>query len=99
MDKYKSYLWQEVPSHNYWRIQTTDPVIINKLKKRQTAELVGECFNHPMVIYRLQYYSPQKAKKSFERLTNQKIKKSSEKGIFFAETYPILTKTNLDEVS
>ena len=98
MDKYMSYLWREVSYDNYWRIQTTDPNVKRKLSRRNTATLVGECFNHPMVIYRLQYYTPQKAKQSFQRLTGQKIKKDSEDGVFYAETYPILTNKNIPEV-
>lgn len=98
MAKYISYLWRELSYDNYWRIQTNDPNVKRKLNRRNTAKLVGECFNHPMVIYRLQYYTPQKAKQSFQRLTNQKIKKSSEDGVFYAETYPILTNKNKDEV-
>jgi hypothetical protein len=98
MDRYMSYLWREVSYDNYWRIQTTDPTVKRKLNRRNTATLVGECFNHPMVIYRLQYYTPQKAKQSFQRLTGQKIKKDSEDGVFYAETYPILTNKNIPEV-
>ena len=98
MDKYCSYLWREVSYNNYWRIQTTDPNVKRKLSRRNTATLAGECFNHPMVIYRLQYYTPQKAKQSFQRLTGQKIKKDSDDGVFYAKTYPILTKKNIPEV-
>jgi len=98
MVKYMSYLWREVSYDNWWRIQTTDPAVKRKLNRRNTATLVGECFNHPMVIYRLQYYTPQKAKQSFQRMTGQKIKKDSEGGVFYAETYPILTNKNIPEV-
>ena len=91
MVKYISYLWRDLPSDNCWRIQTTDPNIKSKLRRRNSAMLVGECINHPMVIYKLQYYSPQKAKKSFQRLTRQNIKKDPVEDIFYAETYPILT--------
>ena len=98
MDKYISYLWREVSYDNYWRIQTTDPIVKRKLSRRKTAKLVVECFNHPMVIYKLQYYSPQKAKLSFQRLIGQKIKKDCEDGVFYAETYPILTNNNIPEV-
>ena len=92
MAKYISYLWREIANDNIWRIQTPDPEIKRKLNRRKSAILVGVCFNHPMVIYRLQYYTPQKAKQSFQRLTGQKIKKDSDDGVFYAETYPILTK-------
>ena len=98
MVKYISYLWREVPSDNCWRIQTTDPLVKRKLNRRNKTKLVGECSNHPMVIYRIQYYSPQKAKQSFQRLTGQKIKKDSEYGVFYAENYPILTNKNVPEV-
>ena len=98
MAKHMSYLWREVSSDNRWRIQTTDRSVKRKLSRRNTAKLVGECFNHSMVIYRLQYYTPQKAKQSFQRLTGQKIKKDSENDVFYAETYPILTKNNTHEV-
>ena len=98
MVKYISYLWREVSSDNYWRIQTTDPFVKRKLSIRNTTKLVGECFNGPIMIYRLQYYTPQKAKQSFQRLTNQKIKKDSDNDVFYAETYPILTNKNIPEV-
>ena len=97
MAKYISYLWREVSSDNYWRIQTTDPLVKRKLSRRNTATLVGECFNDNMVIYRLQYYTPQKAKQSFQRLTGQKIKKDSDIDVFNAETYPILTNRKIKE--
>ena len=98
MVKYKSYLWRELPSDNCWLIQTTDPKIKSKLRRRNSAMLVGECMNHPTVIFKLQCYSPQKAKQSFERLTGQKIKKDPVEGVFYAETYPILTDKNVPEV-
>ena len=98
MVKYISYLWREVSSDNYWRIQTTDPLVKRKLSRRNTVTLVGECFNGSIMIYRLQYYTPQKAKQSFQRLTGQKIKKDSDNDVFYAETYPILTNKNIPEV-
>ena len=98
MAKYTSYLWRELSSDNCWRIQTTDPNIKSKLRRRNSAMLVGECINHPMVIYKLQFYSPQKAKQSFERLTGQKIKKDLVEDVFYPETYPILTNKNVPEV-
>jgi hypothetical protein len=88
MDKFISYLWREVSYDNYWRIQTTDPIVKRKLSRRNTAKLVVECFNHPMVIYKLQYYSPQKAKLSFQRLIGQKIKKTVRTACFMLKPIP-----------
>ena len=98
MVKYISYLWSGLPSDNRWRIQTTDPNMKSKLRRRNSAILVGECMNHPTVIFKLLYYSPQKANQSFERLTGQKIKKDPVEGVFCAEIYPILTNKNVPEV-
>ena len=60
---------------------------------------IKQCLNHPIVVYRLQFYSPQKAKQSFQRLTGQKMKKDAENGVFYAETYPILHQNEEDGVS
>ena len=50
--------------------------------------------NDKMVVFRTQYYSPDKAKISLQRLTGQKPKKDAENGVFYAETTPILTSNN-----
>ena len=39
MAKYISYLWREVSNDNYWRIQTTDPVVKRKLNRSLIWEL------------------------------------------------------------
>ena len=98
MDNYKSYIWREVSNDNWWRIQTTDPRIKKKLNRRKNVHLTVQCLNHSMMVYRLQYYSPQKAKQSFMRLTAQKVKKDAENELFYAEMIPILTPNNISEV-
>ena len=99
MDRYRNYIWREVSNDNWWRIQTTDPRVKKKLQRRKNAHLTVQCLNHPMMVYRLQFYSPQKAKQSFQRLTGQKLKKDAENGVFYAETYPILHQNEEDGVS
>jgi hypothetical protein len=99
MDRYRNYIWREVSNDNWWRIQTTDPRVKKKLQRRKNARLTMQCLNHPMMVYRLQFYSPQKAKQSFQRLTGQKLKKDTENGVFYAETYPILHQNEEDGVS
>ena len=98
MDKEFSYLWREVSNDNWWRIQTSDPSLKKKLRRRENTRLVVHCHNHPMVVYRIQYYSPQKAKQSFMRLTAQKVKKDAENELFYAEMIPILIPNNINEV-
>ena len=99
MDRYRNYIWREVSNDNWWRIQTTDPRVKKKLQRRKNAHHTVQCLNHPIVVYRLQFYSPQKANQSFQRLTGQKMKKDAENGVFYAETYPILHQNEEDGVS
>ena len=99
MAKHKTYLWQELRGKRWWRIQTDDPAIIRKLRKRNSASLCIWCINDKMVVFRTQYYSPDKAKISLQRLTGQKPKKDAENEVFTAETTPILTCKNILETS
>jgi len=88
---FNTYLWHEVRGDNWWRIQTNDPRVIRKLRRRKTASLCLWCINDSIVVFRTQYYSAKEAKKSLHRLTGQKPKKDAENGLFFAETGVILT--------
>ena len=88
---YKNYLWKELPSSNWWRIQTNDPAIIRKLDRRQTATRCLWGLNIRLVVFRSQYYSSIEAKKSLKQLTGQKLKKDAESGVFFANSGVILT--------
>ena len=97
MAKHKTYLWQELRGKRWWRIQTDDPAIIRKLRKRNSASLCIWCINDKMVVFRTQYYSPDKAKISLQRLTGQKPKKDAENGVFYAETTPILDSKSTSE--
>ena len=99
MNKYKTYLWQEVRGSKWYRIQTNDPAIIRKLRKRNSASLCIWCINDKMVVFKTQYYSPDKAKTSLQRLTGQKPKKDAENGVFYAETTPKFDSKNKPQTS
>ena len=66
---FNTYLWHEVRGDNWWRIQTNDPRVIRKLRRRKTASLCLWCINDSIVVFRTQYYSAKEAKKSLHRLT------------------------------
>ena len=55
-----SYLWQEVKGDKWWRIQTNDPAIIRKLRRRDTTSITVYCYNDPMMVLRTQYYKPER---------------------------------------
>ena len=63
MVKYISYLWRELPSDNCWRIQTTDPNIKSKLRRR--GRIVGKTSSKVKAVITL--YND-KDLKSFEKL-------------------------------
>ena len=92
MNKYKTYLWQEVRGSKWYRIQTNDPEIIRKLRKRKSASLCVWCINHSIVVFITQYYSPDKAKISLQRLTNQKPKKDADSGLLASNNKPQTSK-------
>ena len=91
MDKYTNSIWQEQRRKPYYRIQTTDPAVARKLRRRTTFKLVCCGINATMWIFRGTYSTPQKAKISIERLTDQKVKKDAITGGFVTKNAPILT--------
>ena len=99
MDKYKTCLWQEVKRDSWWRIQTNDPSVIRKLRRRKTATLCSWALNDSSVIFRIRYKSPRLARQSLQRLTGQNIKKDALNDIFAADTSTILTCKSKPETS
>lgn len=91
MDKYTTSCWQELRRKPYWRIQTDDPAVVRKLRRRTTFKLVCCGLNTALLIFRGTYSTPYKAKISIQRLTGQKAKKDAVTGGYVVETYPILT--------
>jgi hypothetical protein len=94
MDKYNTFMWQEVKRDSWWRIQTDNPVVIRKLKRRKTATVCVWFLNAPTVIFSIQYKSPRLARQSLQRLTGQIVKKDALNDLFFADTSTILTSNN-----
>tara|TARA_R100001530_G_scaffold119373_1_gene86565 strand:+ start:553 stop:849 length:297 start_codon:yes stop_codon:yes gene_type:complete len=94
-NQHKNYMWRVYPKHpeysEYYRFQTTDPYISKKLSKMNKSKLVSNALNAYHKIYELSFKSPKKALSVFKRLVGQKLKKSGERGLFYAETPRIST--------
>ena len=90
MDEYTTSMWQEQSRKPYYRIQTDNPTVARKLRRRTTFKLVGIWINQVQWIFRGTYSTPQKAKLSLQRLTGQKVKKDTITGGFVAYTKLIL---------
>ena len=99
MAKYKTCLWQEVKRDSWWRIQTNDPSVIRKLRRRKTTTLCSWALNDSTVIFRIRYKSPRLAEQSLQRLTGQKVKKDALNDVFVADVVTILTCKNKPETS
>ena len=99
MRKYVA-IWQESLRHPEYRIQTNDPLVIRKLRRRQTTTDAGGTWFHQnleyykrMKIFRLRYSSPKLAKQSLRRLCGTKygeLKEDASTGGFIAYTRTIL---------
>ena len=99
MDKYKTCLWQEVKRDSWWRIQTNDPSVIRKLRRRKTTTLCSWALNDSTVIFRIRYKSPRLARQSLQRLTGRIVKKDALNDVFVADAVTILTCKNKLETS
>ena len=94
IERYTSYLWQEESGKPYYRIQTNDFRIAQKMKKKMTGNnpqkvrqvLYG--INVPVWVFQILYSSPRVAKKSFGRITTQKVQKHPDKTLRVSYTVP-----------
>ena len=94
-------IWQETTRHPEYRIQSNDPFVIRKLRKRKTTSDAGSTRFHRdqdyykgMRIFRLRYSSPKLAKQSLRRLCSTRyggLQKDASTGGFIAYTRTILT--------
>ena len=78
-------MWQEERGKPYYRFQTDDKDIADKMKRRQKFVLVGWGYNCALWIYQVQFKRPTIAKKAFETLTGKKSNFDSKKEIFYPE--------------
>ena len=87
-------VWQEIPRHPEYRIQTNDPLVIRKLRRRQTTMDAGSTWSHRnqdyykgMRIFMFRYNSPKLAKQGIKRLCGTKygeLQKDASTGGFIA---------------
>ena len=61
-----TYFWREYK--NFYRLQTDDKKIHEKMRRREGADLCGEGINCNLWIYRLEYTTPRDAKRGIKRI-------------------------------
>lgn len=79
-----TFLWQEECGVNIFRFQTDEKSVADKMKRRKNFKLVGIGQNCTLWIFVASFYSPQKARKALEVLTNRPVQKDTEEGVYFA---------------
>ncbi len=88
LKRYTTYLWQEQKRYPLFRIQTDDPRVARKLKKRKTTKQVSFGLNCAHWIFQLKYSSPKKAKNGLFNITGADVQKHHDMDVFVAYTYP-----------
>ena len=77
-------MWQEERGKPFYRFQTDEIEIKNKMKRRNKFELVGWGVNCKLWIYWVTFSRPDVAKKAFETVTGKKANFDSKQEIFYS---------------
>lgn len=65
-------MWQEERSQPYYRFQTDDKNLANKMKRREKFKLVASGVNCNLWVYVATFSRPDIARKAFKALTGNK---------------------------
>ena len=76
---------------NVWRLQTAEPQVIRKLRKRENATIGAWSPNSILHIFHLSYTNRFKAMEGLRRLTGRKVYYNAEEEVIMTKTTPILT--------
>ena len=79
-------MWQEERGKCYFRFQTEEKIIADKMKRRNKFKLVGSGFNTNLWIFQATFTRPDIAKKALKTLSGNKVKFNQEEEIFYSET-------------
>lgn len=78
-----TYLWQEERGLKYYRVQTDEKAIADKLRRRNGFRLVAWAINRNLWIFLKEFSRPDIAKKTVQSVTAKKPKIDSEGVIFY----------------
>ncbi|MHB8843060.1 MAG: hypothetical protein ACYC56_14945 [Candidatus Aquicultor sp.] len=73
-----TYLWQEERGKQYYKVQTDEKEVANKMKRRNGFRLCGYAVNDNLWIFTCQFARPDIAKKTLKSITGKKVKIDSE---------------------
>lgn len=67
-----TYLWQEEKGKKFYRVQTDDKFIADKLKRRNGFKLTAKGLNTSFWIFLAEFSRPDIARKTINNLTDKK---------------------------
>ena len=86
-DNLMSYMWQELRGEPTYMIQTEDPAIKNKLKRRKIFKLIAYGVNCNLWKFGTAFSRPDIARKTFKNILGGEIYFNAEKDIYYGKTY------------
>ena len=87
-------MWKSNPydkQSDTWKIQTEEPKVIRKLRKRRDTSVVAWAINSNLLIFSIKYISRYKAMKGLKRLTGRSVYYNAEEKVILTKNAPILT--------
>jgi len=76
------HLWQEERGKEFYRLQTDEKTISDKLKRRNGFQLIGSSLNSKSFwLYRCQFSRPDIAKKTFKGVADGRTIKIDSEGL------------------
>jgi len=76
--------WQEEKGKPYYRFQTDEKKLADKLKRRENFKLVGNGLNCPLWIFQTSISRPDNAKRMFKHISGGKINYNPNEDVFFS---------------
>ena len=99
IERYATYMWQEVKRLPVYRFQTNDHRIARKLKKRPKSKLVLFGINSPVWVFQLRYSSPSRALIGLSNLTGADVQSLPKYDVFVSYTLPYMDIQTNDDLS
>lgn len=81
-----TYMWKEERGKPFYRFQTDEREIANKMKRREKFKLVGNGMNCPLWIYQATFSRPDIAKKAFKTIAGGKVEFDIREDVYYCET-------------
>ena len=80
-----TFMWQEERGKKYYRFQTDEKDVAQKMRRRNKFELIGWGVNCELWIFQSTFSRPDIARKAFKSIAGRKAEFDDRKEIFISE--------------